>query len=106
MHTVESIRQLLRTNDTAVARALVALTARQTHDEQRDENTKHRNDVGFMPCDARRGTGMAKFYQARGFLTPKQIAYWRRPRKNGKQRIEAYAGQLLEIAKERAAKSA
>jgi hypothetical protein len=102
MHTVESIRALLRNNDRAVARALVALTARQTTDEQRDETTKYRNDVGFMPCDARRGTSMARFYQRYGYLTPKQVAYWRCARKNGKQRIESYAAQLLEIAQQRA----
>lgn len=102
MHNVQSIRQLLRENDRAVARALVVLTQRQTHDEQRDENTKHRNDMGFMPCDARMGTSMAQFYERNGYLSAKQIVWWRRPRKNGKQRIEAYAVQLLDIAQERA----
>lgn len=102
MHTVNSIRALLRENDHAVARALVALTQRQTYDEQRDENTKHRNDQGFMPCDARMGTSMARFYERNGYLSAKQIAWWRRPRKNGRQRIEAYATQLLDISQQRA----
>lgn len=102
MHTVDSIRELLRNNDRAVGRALVALTNRQTSDEQRDENTKHRNDVGFMPCDARMGTSMARFFQRNGYLSDKQIAWWRRPRKNGRQRIEVYAAQLLDIATQHA----
>lgn len=103
MHTVESIRQLLRNNDHAVARALVALTAKQTADEQRDEHTKYRNDRGFRPCHARMGTSMAKFYQRNGYLTARQVAYWRRTQRDGKMRIEIYAAQLLGIARERAA---
>ena len=41
---------------------------------------------------------MAKFYTSRGFLTPKQIAYWRRKNRNGRMRIGKYAGQLARIA--------
>lgn len=97
IHTKESIANLLRTNDRAVARALVVLTERQTDDEQRDEGTKYLNGEGFRPCHARMGTSMAKFFQRRGYLTPKQTAYWRQPMKGGKMRIEIYAGQLLEV---------
>jgi hypothetical protein len=41
------------------------------------------------------GTSMAKFYQKSGFLTQKQINYWRVKDKTGKSRIGIYAGQLL-----------
>ena len=34
---------------------------------------------------------------------PREIAYWRKRNDKGKMRIECYAGQLLEIAKEKAA---
>lgn len=105
-HTKQSIVQLLRTNDRAIARALVVLTERQTADEQRDEGTKYLNGKGFRPCHARMGTSMAKFFQRRGYLTPKQIAYWRMPMKGGKMRIEIYAGQLLEVAQARQATKA
>lgn len=97
------IIELLRTNDKAVARALVVLTERQTADEQRSENTKYDNGRGFRPCHARMGTSMSKFFKARGYLTEKQIAYWRVPQKDGKMRIEIYAGQLLDIAQRKAA---
>ena len=102
-HTVESIRELLRTNDRAVGRALLALNARQTADEQQQEVTKSHNEQGFKPCHAKRGTGMAQFYARAGFLTARQVAYWRVVTPSGKSRIEVYAAQLLKIAKENAA---
>jgi len=105
-HTVQSIRDLLLTNDTAVARALVALNARQTADEQATEATRHLNGAGFRPCHARMGTSMAQFYQRNNYLSAKQIAYWRKPMRDGKSRIEIYARQLLEIAKDREASKA
>lgn len=98
MHTKESIVQLLKTNDKAVARALVVLTARQTSDEQAMEGTKYANGRGFRPCHARMGTSMAKFFERNGYLTPKQLAYWRVYDRSGTMRICVYAGQLLEEA--------
>lgn len=104
--TGNAIIELLRTNDKAVCRALVVLNERQTTDEQISENTKHRNNRGFRPCHARMGTSMAKFYEKRGFLTPKQIAYWRKEGKEG-MRIAIYWRQLLDAAhKKQAAKAA
>lgn len=92
------IVNLLKTNDRAVVRALVVLNERQTNDEQSSEHTKYQNGRGFRPCHARMGTSMAKFYQKFKRLSDKQIAYWRMPMRDGKMRIEIYAGQLLEVA--------
>jgi hypothetical protein len=97
-----SIVELLRTNDKAIARALVALNDRQTLDEQATEDVRYRNGMGFRPCHARMGTSMAKFFTARGYLSPKQIAYWRKPSAKGGMRIEIYAGQLLLVAEAKA----
>lgn len=97
-HTKESIIDLLRTNDKAIIRALIALNKRQTEDEQNSEQTKYQNGRGFRPCHARMGTSMANFYDSRNYLSPKQIAYWRKTNEAGKMRIEIYAGQLLSIA--------
>jgi len=47
MWTKDSIQHLLRTNDLAVERAIVAIYDRQTHDEKRDSETKHHNAIGF-----------------------------------------------------------
>lgn len=96
------IIELLNTNDKAVARALVVLNERQTATEQNAESTINHNGVGFTPADARMGTSMAGFYTRNGYLTPKQIAYWRKPNAKGVPRICKYAGQLLGIAKEKA----
>lgn len=96
---------LLKNNDNAVGRALVVLKNRQTADEQVNETTKHHNGRGFRPCHARMGTSMAKFYEARGYLTTKQLSYWRAEGKEG-MRIAIYHRQLLEEAKIKAAKKA
>lgn len=102
-HTVESIKILLATNDRAIGRALMVLRNRQTADEQRSERTKYLNGRGFRPCHARMGTSMADFFQRRGYLTEKQIAYWRVKMADGNSRIEIYARQLLEEAAIKAA---
>jgi hypothetical protein len=101
--TADTIRDRLAHDDRWLARALVALNARQTKDEQRDEATKYHNDEGFTAGHAKRGTGMAVFYQQRGFLTPRQLAWWRHRTPSGRMRIEIYTQQLLRIARERAA---
>jgi len=102
-HTVESIREMLRTNDAAVIRALVAINARQTVDEQQQETTKYHNNMGFTPGHAKRGTGMVQFYQQRGFLSAKQLAWWRAVTPSGRSRIDIYAAQLLKVVQEKAA---
>lgn len=104
MTTKAEIIQLLNTNDKAVARAVLVLNERQTQSEQASEHTINRNGVGFTPADARMGSSMAKFYARNGYLSPKQIAYWRKPNAKGVPRICKYAGQLLEIAQEKAAR--
>ena len=103
--TSTDIVKLLETNDKAVARALVVLYERQTADEKVSENTRHHNNRGFRPCHARMGTSMAKFYLARGYLSPKQIAYWRKRGKEG-MRISIYWRQLLDAAHKKAAAKA
>jgi hypothetical protein len=98
------IVNLLRSNDKAIARALIVLKDRQTADEQASETTRHQNGRGFRPCHARMGVSMAKFYERNGYLSPKQLAYWRKEGKEG-MRIAIYWRQLLEAAKDKAAKA-
>jgi hypothetical protein len=104
--TAELIREKLLTDDRWLARALVALNDRQTTDEQRDEVTRYHNEQGFRPMHAKRGTSMARFYLKTGFLTPKQLAWWRARTDSGKTRIEIYAGQLKKVAEAKQAKAA
>lgn len=99
-----TIVTLLETNDKAVMRALTVLNQRQTSDERASENTKHQNGRGFRPCHARMGTSMAKFYERTGYLTEKQIAYWRKTDRSGAMRIGIYWAQLIEAAMDKASK--
>jgi hypothetical protein len=99
--TGTDIVKLLETNDRAVARALVVLYERQTEDEKASEDTRHHNNRGFRPCHARMGTSMAKFYLRNGYLSPKQVAYWRKQGKEG-MRISIYWRQLLDAAHRKA----
>lgn len=98
-----AIANLLATNDKAVGRALVVLMNNQTADEQRTETTRVHNGMGFRPCHAYMGTRMAKFYAERGYLTPKQIAYWHRKMKSGDTKLTIYWKQLSEAAERKAA---
>ena len=101
--TANDIVNLLTNNDKAVGRALLVLRNRQTADEQVSESTKHHNNRGFRPCHARMGTSMANFFEKTGYLTPKQVAYWRTKEKTGKMRIAIYWRQLMEEAEHKAA---
>lgn len=95
--TGTDIVNLLKTNDRALTRALVLLKNRQTFDEQEAEDVKYRNGRGFRPCHAAKGTSMAKFFEARGYITQRQLAWWRVEGKQG-IRIAIYWKQLLEEA--------
>jgi len=98
MLSKDELLVLLKTNDKAVARALVVLNNRQTLDEQATQGTRYLNGMGFRPCHARMGTSMAKFYERTGYLTPKQVSYWRSTDKSGAMRIGLYWRQILEEA--------
>ena len=102
----DTLCKLLRENDKAVARALVVLNEHQTRDEQVQENTKYLNGEGFRPCHARMGTSMAQFYLRTGYLTAKQIAYWRKTMKCGNMRIGVYWKQLALAADRKAVEKA
>lgn len=100
-----AIIELLKQNDKAVARALVVLKDRQTSSEQTAKSTFVDNGEGFRPCHARIGTAMAQFYEKHGYLTERQVAYWRKEGKQG-MRIAIYWKQLIQAAMEKAAKAA
>jgi hypothetical protein len=65
-HTVESITQLLMTNDVALGRALVALFNRQTQDEKTLNTTNVHNARGFTGSDGYSGCMAAKTFIKRG----------------------------------------
>lgn len=92
----ESITNLILDNPTAVGRALIVLFNNQTSSEQSSEETIVANAKGFTPADGHVGASMAKFYMSRGFLTEKQLAYWRRSNVKGTPRLAKYWKQLIE----------
>jgi hypothetical protein len=77
-----------------VYRALQALYARQTADEQATLNTSHRNGMGFNGFDAPLLSDIAQKSQRYGGLTPKQTALVAK-------KLRRYAGQLAAIAAEK-----
>lgn len=101
-YTKDDIISLLETNDRAVMRAVYAIYKRQTDMEKYNEQTFVANGIGFTGAHGHIGTSMGKQFEARGFLTKKQIGWWRkRIGKHGRMRIAMYAKQLLDIAAER-----
>ena len=82
----------------AVGRALTVLFKLQTDYEKSVEHTVNHNMVGFNSSDAKRGTSMAKFYNARGYLTDRQVAWWLAPTKTRSSRIIKYWKQLSQAA--------
>ncbi len=107
-YTKEDIRKMVTTDDWWAIRAIEALYARQTEDEQSSEVTSHKNSVGFNGLDAPFLTSMAK-----------QILQWRKQKKAGtnkyamplssrqleasKKLLGKYSGQLLVISQAREA---
>lgn len=59
--TKDKIADLLKSNDRAVEKAMVALYNRQTSDEQRDSHTRHDNQRGFRANHASKGSYYARW---------------------------------------------
>jgi hypothetical protein len=91
------IRLLLENNPKAVERAILALYARQTQDEQSSSTTKHSNGRGFSAFEAKNGTYYAKWILSGRSLTGHHLD---KARTIGLRHI----GQLVEVAQEKAAK--
>ena len=95
VHTKESIQELLRTSDRAVVRALNAVYALQTADEQAGHHTNQSNGVGFSKFDAPFLSEMVTAVRRWGSLTPQQMAVTR-------NKILRYHRQLVQIANSQA----
>ena len=89
--TRDEIEGMLRTNDRAVERAMVAIWERQTADEQATQAVHHHNGRGFAGWSARSGTYFAEWVRSGRHLTGKHLAKARK--------IALYhAGQLTDFA--------
>jgi hypothetical protein len=85
------IENMVRTNDRAVERAMMALLDRQTQDEQSQGTVNHNNGRGFAACNSKSGTYFAKWVQSGRQLNGKHL--------DKARKIALYhAGQLTDIA--------
>lgn len=83
----EIVRNVLREDKSWQVRTMLFLFERQTASEQSAETTDLRNDVGFNSADAMILTSFAKQWNARNWLSDKQMGILGR-------KITKYAGQV------------
>ena len=89
--TRDEIETMVRNQDAAVERAMVAIWERQTADEKETQGTRHHNGRGFAAWSARSGTYYAGWVRSGRRLTGKHLAKARK--------IALYhAGQLTDFA--------
>ena len=89
--TREQVIELLNTRPAAAEKAILALYARQTEDEQPTLATRHSNGRGFNASDARKMSFIAEFLRKGGHMKAETC------RKHA-PRLRKYAGQLVEVA--------
>lgn len=90
----ETITQLLKSNNHAVERAIIAIYARQTQDEKHSAATKFQNSVGFSAADARVGTYYANWINSGRRLSGSHL-------ERARSMAIKYRRQLLSIANEK-----
>lgn len=81
-----------------VGRALFAIFEFQTNDEQRSNDTRLWNSVGFSSADAKSGSLTAKYWKKHGKLEDWMLDKWLAPDRTGYPRICKYARQLNTVA--------
>ena len=86
--TNEDIKELIRTNDKAVIRALLVIYSYQTAHEKACGETIADNGIGFNGVDAEILSSFAEQFNRRGFLSPKQMRIARK-------KLPKYSGQIL-----------
>ncbi len=89
--TRDEIETMVRNQDAAVERAMVAIWERQTADEQETQTTNHHNGIGFSGWTARSGTYYAEWIMSGRHLTGKHLDKARRIALH-------HAGQLTDFA--------
>ena len=92
--TAEEIKAKITTDQNWLERAILAIFARQTADEQRSEETKEDNGRGFTGPDAHMMSYWAKWIQSGKHLSGTHLS-------RAFVRIGKYAGQLKKVADEK-----
>jgi len=93
-YTKASIRDMLLANDAWLYRAVIAIYAGQTANEQAQGGTVEDNGIGFNGRDGVIMSSYAQQLNRTGSLSPKQTIVARKV-------MPKYAGQLLAIAREK-----
>ena len=91
MITKSEIRLNVTSKPNWAERAILALYAKQTSDEQAQDATHHLNAQGFNSCDAEILSSFARWIQSGHHLSEKQLAI-------AFKKLGKYAGQLERIA--------
>ena len=86
---VDRLKKQIEVKDSTAIHALTFIYDRQAEDERRHEVVRYNNGMGFKPQDAKKGSGFAKWYLDKGFLTEKQVA-------SVKKLVVKYACQIVE----------
>lgn len=73
-YTIDDIIHMVRTDDKAVLRAVVAIWKRQTNDERVEKGTKWTNHFGFSKRHVTKGTMLAEKIFANKPLTAEEMA--------------------------------
>lgn len=81
-----------------IGRALCAIYARQTSEEQANSATIKANGIGFTAFDAEVGSMCAKYFEQFGVLAPWMLKMWAKPDSKGFPKIAKYHRQLNQIA--------
>lgn len=92
MWTKDQIVENMKISQKVMQRAIIAIYSKQTADEQRTEETRHNNGIGFNGSDAIILSSFAKQIQRGATLSAKQMAI-------ALKKMPKYAGQLERIAK-------
>ena len=90
-YTKDSILVLFSKNEAFMFRALLKVYAFQTQDEKNTDSVSHANGMGFRSCDSYILSKLAKWYEEKGYFTPKQAEIVRK-------KMPVYAGQIAKIA--------
>lgn len=87
---VDRLRNRIELKDSTAIHALMFIYDKQAEDEKFSEEVRHCNGVGFKQQDAKKGSGLAKWYLDKGFLTGKQMVCV-------KKMVTKYAGQIVDL---------
>ena len=86
---IDKLKNQISVKDSTAIHTLLFVYDNQVFDEQKCEDVKYHNGIGFKPQDAKLGSSFAKWYKDKGFFTAKQMSAVKRM-------VAKYAGQVVE----------